>query len=53
VISVIVVVYNVALKRLEADGRTDLANRIDKPMIWLYPVLFCLGALIAVYIFLV
>ena len=53
VISVIVVVYNVALKRLEADGRTNLANRIDKPMIWLYPVLFCLGALIAVYIFLV
>jgi hypothetical protein len=53
VISVIVVVYNVALKRLETDGRTDLANRIDKPMIWLYPVLFCLGALIAVYIFLV
>jgi hypothetical protein len=52
VVSVIVLVYNVILKRLEADGRVDLAHRIDKPMIWLYPVLFLLGALIAVAIFL-
>jgi hypothetical protein len=52
VVSVIVVVYNVTLKRLEADGRSDLAHRIDKPMIWLYPILFMLGALIAVAIFL-
>lgn len=52
VVSVIVLVYNVVLKRLETDGRTDLAHRIDKPMIWLYPVLFMLGALISVAIFL-
>ena len=52
VVSVIVVIYNVILKRLEADGRIELAHRIDRPMIWLYPILFFLGALIAVIIFL-
>jgi hypothetical protein len=52
VVSVIVVIYNVSLKRLETDGRIDLAHRIDKPMIWLYPILFLLGAAIAVVIFL-
>jgi len=46
------VIYNVSLKRLESDGRMELAHRIDKPMIWLYPILFFLGALIAVVIFL-
>ncbi len=52
VVSVIVVVYNVILKRLESDGRIDLAHRIDRPMIWLYPILFFLGALIAIALFL-
>ena len=52
VVSVIVVIYNVYLKRMETDGREELAHRIDKPMIWLYPVLFLIGALIAVGIFL-
>ena len=52
VVSVIVVIYNVILKRLEADGRGELAHRIDKPMIWLYPILFMLGAGIAIVIFL-
>jgi hypothetical protein len=52
VVSVIVVIYNVSLKRLETDGRAELAHRIDKPMIWLYPILFLLGAAIAVGIFL-
>ena len=52
VVSVIVVIYNVILKRLETDGRIELAHRIDKPMIWLYPVLFSIGAVIAVILFL-
>jgi hypothetical protein len=53
VVSVIVVIYNVVIKRLESDGQSDLAHRIDKPMIWLYPVLFSLGALIAAALFLI
>jgi hypothetical protein len=52
VVSVIVVIYNVILKRLESDGRGELAHRIDKPMIWLYPILFILGAVIAIELFL-
>lgn len=52
IISVIVVVYNVSLKRLEADGKSALAQRIDKPMIWLYPILFFIGAIIASVLFL-
>ncbi len=53
VASVIVVIYNVILKRLETDGRGELAHRIDKPMIWFYPILFILGAITAVVLFLV
>ncbi len=53
VASVIVVIYNVILKRLETDGRGELAHRIDKPMIWFYPILFILGAVAAVVLFLV
>jgi hypothetical protein len=52
VVSVIVVIYNVILKRLEADGREELAHRIDKPMIWFYPILFVIGAVIASALFL-
>ena len=52
VVSVIVVIYNVSLKRLETDGRTELAHRIDRPMIWLYPLLFVAGAVIAIALFL-
>ena len=44
---------DVYLKRMETDGRAELAHRIDKPMIWLYPVLFLIGAAIAVGIFLI
>jgi hypothetical protein len=46
------VIYNVILKRLEADGRGELAHRIDKPMIWFYPILFILVAVAAVVLFL-
>ena len=52
VVSVIVVIYNVILKRLESDGRGELAHRIDRPMIWLYPILFAAGAVIAIVLFL-
>jgi hypothetical protein len=52
VISVIVVIYNVILKRLESDGRGELAHRIDKPMIWFYPILFIIGTVIAIALFL-
>jgi hypothetical protein len=39
-ISVLVVVYNVVLKRMEVNGRGKQANRIDNIMDWLYPIVY-------------
>ena len=39
-ISVIVVAYNVYLSRMEKLGRDTWAKRIDKYMIWLYPLAY-------------
>jgi hypothetical protein len=52
VVSIFVVLFNVILRRLENEGRVELAHRIDRPMIWLYPLLYVFGALIAVWQFL-
>jgi hypothetical protein len=52
VVSAVVVAFNVLLKRLEARGRRDLAERIDRPLIWLYPLLYVVGGAIAIRLFL-
>jgi hypothetical protein len=38
IVSVLVVGYNVALKRLENAGKRERADKIDRYMIWLYPI---------------
>ena len=50
--SAILVAFNVLLKRLEARGRRELAERIDRPLIWLYPLLYAVGGAIAIRLFL-
>jgi hypothetical protein len=40
VISVLVVIFNVYLKRQEDRGRLYRVERIDKYMIWLYPLVY-------------
>jgi hypothetical protein len=43
VMSGLAVAFNVVLKRLVVDGKQDLADRIDKYAIWIYPLTYCIG----------
>ncbi len=52
VVSALVVAFSVLLKRLEARGKRELAERIDRPLLWLYPLLYAVGGAIAIRLFL-
>jgi hypothetical protein len=43
VITALVVIFNVMLKRLELAGRAESAERIDRNTIWLYPLAYVIG----------
>jgi hypothetical protein len=45
-VNVLVLLYNVYMKRLETAGRTERVERIDKVLDWVYPLLY--AGLIAV-----
>ena len=36
----------------EDHGRPDFAERIDRPLIWLYPLLYAVGGAVAARLFL-
>jgi hypothetical protein len=50
-ISVFIVAYNVYLKRLEKRNQESWVQRIDKFMIWLYPVGYLLAFLVITWYF--
>jgi hypothetical protein len=46
VVSALVIIINVWFRRLEQDGKGELASKIDKIAIWLYPVLYIVGGIL-------
>ena len=43
VVTGLVVVFNVYLKRLEVSGKESIAQRVDKYMIWIYPLAYLIA----------
>jgi hypothetical protein len=37
-------IYNISLKLLETRDKKELAERIDKRMVWIYPILYFIAA---------
>ena len=50
-VTALVIVFNVYLKRLEVDGRGALAQRIDKYGIWFYPLAYLIGIVLVYWQF--
>lgn len=51
-VTALTVVVNVALKRLEATGKTALAQKIDSYLLWGYPLFYVVGMVVLIPIFL-
>jgi len=51
VITSLVFLLAVYMKRMEADGRQELAHRIDAHVMWLYPVAYLLGTALTLWIY--
>ena len=52
IVTGLVVAFNVFLKRLEITGHNHLAQRIDSYTLWVYPLLYAVGAVVLYVYFL-
>jgi len=50
-ITALTVVFNVALKRLDTKGKTELTQRIDRYLLWGYPLFYVAGLGLLILIF--
>ncbi len=51
VVTALVVVFNVYLKRLEVTGKVSFAHTLDKYMIWIYPLSYLVAFAVATFLF--
>lgn len=51
VVTALVVAFNVILKRLELSGRGELAQRIDRYTLWVYPVAYVVAIAVVTFLF--
>jgi hypothetical protein len=51
IITALTVVFNVALKRLDAKGKTELTQKIDAYLLWGYPLFYVAGIVLLILIF--
>jgi hypothetical protein len=51
VVTALTVIFNVALKRLETMGKTDLTQKIDTYLLWGYPIFYVVGMILLILIF--
>ena len=49
-VTALAVVFNVALKRLEDKGKTELAQKIDFSLLWGYPVFYIAGLVLFIVV---
>jgi len=51
VITSLVFLLAVYMKRMEADGKQELAHRIDAHVMWLYPLAYLLGTALTLWVY--
>jgi len=51
IVTALVIMFNVYLKRLEVDNKKSRAQKVDKYMIWLYPIAYFVAFGIVSYFF--
>jgi hypothetical protein len=51
VVTALVILFNVYLKRLEVTGKHNFAQTIDQYMIWIYPLAYAVAFIVVTFLF--